>query len=188
MKLYYTKQLNLPSFEEYFESLPEDRYHSATVVGDDMKLKVVKSIRSAKHVSLPDENWIAQYCLHHATVINREAFNFKLDDRLDEGRMSYIVYEKDDHYIWHHDVTSSTPPRKLSFSLLLNDDYEGGELQFATWHFGQYGTKMSPLVKTVKTPAGTMVVFPSHHPHRVTPVTKGVRKCLVGCVVGSPLQ
>ena len=33
---------------------------------------------------------------------------------------------------------------------------------------------------------GSMIIFPSHIWHRVKPVTKGIRKSLVGWIVGNP--
>ena len=65
--------------------------------------------------------------------------------------------------------------RKISFSLLLNDDYEGGELQILKHPSG--------LTKVPKK-AGTLVIFDSNCYHRVTPVKKGRRDVLVGWVIG----
>jgi PKHD-type hydroxylase len=65
--------------------------------------------------------------------------------------------------------------RKLSFSLLLNDDYEGGELEIPG----------SPGQEDVFVPVrNTAIFFPSSMPHCVKPVTKGIRKSLVGWVHG----
>ena len=69
--------------------------------------------------------------------------------------------------------------RKISFSILLNDpsEFEGGKL----------------LLNTARVPIelqmnkGDMVLFPSFTPHSVTPVTKGVRKALVGWICGPNL-
>lgn len=51
----------------------------------------------------------------------------------------------------------------------LNDDYEGGKLDFC-----QLGITFNPK-------AGDMIIFPSYFEfeHAVTPVTRGTRKCLV---------
>jgi PKHD-type hydroxylase len=66
--------------------------------------------------------------------------------------------------------------RKLSFSVMLTDpgDYKGGELLLKT------------SFKPMKTPKkrGTVVFFPSFVLHEVTPVTEGIRKTLVGWVLG----
>jgi PKHD-type hydroxylase len=67
--------------------------------------------------------------------------------------------------------------RKLSFSLQLSDpeDYTGGEVQF-----------MDNSRKTYFAPKqrGTLIMFDSRTPHRVRKVKSGMRKSLVGWVVG----
>ena len=59
----------------------------------------------------------------------------------------------------------------LSVVGVLNDDYEGGE--FIMWQ----DTK-------IELPAGSIMIFPSNfmYPHKVTPVTKGVRYSYVSWV------
>ena len=70
--------------------------------------------------------------------------------------------------------------RKISFSILLNDpsEFEGGELKF---HFCK-----DPVTATLEK-KGDMILFPSFLPHSVQPVTRGVRKSLVGWVGGPNL-
>jgi PKHD-type hydroxylase len=57
----------------------------------------------------------------------------------------------------------------ISCTLFLNEpaDYDGGELTVED----TYGAK------TVKLPAGHMILYPSSSLHQVTPVTRGVRLC-----------
>lgn len=83
--------------------------------------------------------------------------------------------DKNGHYTWHIDTSArynGGHVRKLSFSLGLSHRhaYEGGVLEI------KYGCK--PFQYQIG--KGDMVVFPSFLLHRVTPVTKGVRKTLVG--------
>ena len=68
-----------------------------------------------------------------------------------------------------HTDNSDTSPRVLSCSLILNDDYEGGNFAFFG---GEY---------IVPKKAGSAVVFPSNFcfPHAVTPVTKGNRHAVI---------
>ncbi len=70
--------------------------------------------------------------------------------------------------------------RKISFSILLNDpsEFEGGKLLF---HISKDPVEAQLEKK------GDMVLFPSFIPHSVTPVTKGVRKALVGWICGPNL-
>ena len=63
----------------------------------------------------------------------------------------------------HHDVA------QVSASVRLNDDYEGAELEFPRQN-----------VTNVSVPVGTLLAWPSlvTHPHRSTPITKGVKYSL----------
>jgi len=63
----------------------------------------------------------------------------------------------------------SATKRQISGIILLNDDFEGGELKF-------YKKMYQPELKK-----GTCILFPSNmlFPHRVTPVTKGTRYSIV---------
>jgi len=70
--------------------------------------------------------------------------------------------------------------RKLSMSVILNDNFEGGGFEFAT-----YG-KEECTISVVEATAGSVIVFPSHMEHRVVPVTKGIRYSVVTWFVGPP--
>ncbi len=72
--------------------------------------------------------------------------------------------------------------RKLSMTLVLNDDFEGGALEFATIFEGEC------LITPIKAKAGDMIFFPSGLEHRVAPVTKGVRYSLVSWFCGPPVR
>ena len=74
------------------------------------------------------------------------------------------------HKFEEHVDTYGAAPRILSASIVLNDDYEGGELTF--W---QDKHKVSDMA------TGDAVVFPSNftYPHQVKPITAGTRYVLV---------
>lgn len=93
----------------------------------------------------------------------------------------YSVYNKNDHYDWHIDrrpVHQGEDEKKLSFSLILNENYEGGELEF----------KDSNENISLNLNKGDMVIFPSTLSHRVKPVTNKIRKSLVGWMLGPRLK
>ena len=109
-------------------------------------------------------------------------WNFSLKEFED---LQYTIYNVDGHYDWHVDNHSKPYNngmiRKLSFSICLNDEFEGGDFDLG---------RPSPLtgktnIETFKLKKGEMIVFPSHTWHKVNKVTKGIRKTLVGWVVGS---
>ena len=73
--------------------------------------------------------------------------------------------------------------RKLSMTVLLNDNYEGGEFQFATLNNEKCKID-TPKFNTT----GSIVVFPSDMEHRIAPVTKGIRYSLVVWFLGPPFK
>jgi len=87
-------------------------------------------------------------------------------------------------YGWHVDSFQDQGfVRKLSVSIQLSDPstYDGGELQWC-W-FGSSEGQRIPKPEGLSL-RGSVVVFPSYHLHRVTPVTRGERWSLVGWVRG----
>ena len=97
----------------------------------------------------------------------------------------YSIYEKDDHYDWH--IDSHAKPyddgliRKLSFTLCLNNEFEGGDFSICDPHPISNKTN----IETFKLKKGEMIIFPSHTWHKVDKITEGTRKSLVGWVVGN---
>ena len=79
-------------------------------------------------------------------------------------------------YNWPKSKILHQKTRKISMSLMLNDDYEGGELEIMD-------TPPQP-----KWGVGQMVFFPSYQYHEVKPVTKGTRYSLVLWFLGPPLR
>lgn len=75
--------------------------------------------------------------------------------------------------------------RKLSVTVSLNDpsEYTGGNLRF---DFGpHFEGKRYHTCKEIR-PRGSVIVFPSHIQHQVTPVTSGTRYSLVAWNLGQP--
>ena len=111
--------------------------------------------------------------------INRNHFGFSNIQITEQAQVS--EYSKGQFYDWHTDNTidmdTEPPVRKLSMTLLLNDpsEFEGGNLEIA-------GKKMSHMKQ------GYAAIFASFLQHRVTPVTKGVRKALVVWFSGEPFK
>ena len=96
--------------------------------------------------------------------------------------LQYTEYHAEDtgFYNWHTDVNwlgQDDADRKLSVTIQLSDpdEYEGGDFEF------QFipGPEQEAAKKK-----GTILIFPSHQIHRVTNVTKGVRKSLVAWFEG----
>lgn len=94
--------------------------------------------------------------------------------------MQITRYKVGQYYGFHTDgngferMPVSNKVRKLSMSILLNDKFEGGEFEFIN-------------ESKVNIKKGCAVIFPSWIPHRVNPVTKGVRYSLVVWHGGEPV-
>lgn len=87
-------------------------------------------------------------------------------------------------YDWHidqHPKIQQGVVRKISMSLFLNEDYEGGEFDLEIYKPG-----VKQRFVTFKPPAGSAIFFLADQWHRVRPVTAGQRKSLVAWFYGPP--
>lgn len=84
------------------------------------------------------------------------------------------------HFHWHDDYSHEREdaPRKLTVVIQLSDghEYEGGD-------FEVFGARVETAPRTL----GTIYCLPSFVPHRVTPVTAGVRAVVVAWIAGPRL-
>lgn len=141
--------------------------------------RVDDNIRKSK-VSWLNNNsrtsWLYDRMAYIARQLNGQFFDFDLYGFVED--FQYTVYgPENDHYTWHMDKgRMGSSPRKLSLVLQLSDpsEYDGGDLEIWT------GTEPRVLDKT----KGYVHAFPSFIMHRVTPVTRGIRKSLVIWVAG----
>lgn len=130
----------------------------------------------------PDENshWLFQRLSEIIPRANYDHFGYDI-----EGieAVQYTKYGQNQHYTWHTDcgVGPWMPhERKISVTIMLDDpeSYEGGELEVAIG-----GNPDSPAI--LKPKKGEAVFFSSWMPHRVRPVTSGMRRSLVIWVLGA---
>jgi PKHD-type hydroxylase len=116
--------------------------------------------------------WFSKRLQDLVYYVNNEYFQFKLTLITDIGVVEYL---KDGFFTKHLDIgKDKISLRKLSVVTFLSDpnDYEGGRLCF------------EPSGQAPKQERGSVVIFPSYLPHRVEPVTDGVRYTLVAWCVG----
>lgn len=156
-------------------------YHDATIIGDSASGEKSLDVRSSKIKWIPhsnDWNWLYNKFQDMITEANDELWNFNIYDIVEE--IQYTEYHASDkgHYDWHQDIgPGDASLRKISLTVQLTDSdlYEGGDLEI--WQGGEVRDK---------TPRGSgiVIIFPSYMMHRVTPVTKGVRRSLVLWVGG----
>jgi len=115
---------------------------------------------------------------------NRDVYGFDLSYLPDLQFTTYHeTFGRGGHYDWHQDVfwkgdpTPKTTHRKLSIIIQLSNPstYEGGDLELDVYE---------PPNRWEIRKQGMMIVFPSFHYHKITPVTKGTRHSLVGWYEG----
>ena len=152
------------------------------------------------------EQWLFNMILPYVDEANERAgWNWKWDQC---EAAQFTQYEVGGYYNWHMDGQSDEDGaykevdkegkklspnwvgkvRKLSVTLTLNDNYEGGDFEILS---DPYHDKETDIMSTqIRTPdikhPGSIVVFPGFLYHRVAPVTKGVRHSVVLWCLGPP--
>lgn len=88
---------------------------------------------------------------------------------VDSEGWQILKYGQNNHFVNHYD-DSKVFPRTVSMSYYLNEDYEGGEIEFP-----RFNLKIKPK-------ENQMVMFPSNYVynHSVHPVVSGTRYAVVG--------
>lgn len=123
-----------------------------------------------------ERTWPIDLILAALASINDEVFRYQLDVIAAHDRPSILRYDQEsaDHFRSHTDVGAGAPNRKLTFIVQLSDpgDYLGCDLVLSEQ--GQVMTRER----------GMLIVFPSFAHHRVTPILRGRRYCIVGWVHG----
>lgn len=133
--------------------------------------------RKSKGCFVDDED-IYNIIWELADQVNCHSFwNFEID-KIES--LQHTLYEEGGFYDWHIDESQWTPfkrdesrIRKISFTLLLNEDFDGGEFKILTDR-----EMLIPMRK------GDIIFFHSDMPHKVTKVRSGNRKSLVGWIQG----
>ena len=159
-----------------------------------------KEKRNSQNAWIPTNHWVGGFLWHYIQRANRENFLYDLTC-IDGESMQYTRYGEGMFYDWHNDsglavqykprsvgnhgdavqedyINENTESvRKLSFALQLSshDDYEGGNVILLDEAGKKY---IAPRQR------GTVVLFDSRTQHRVNKVKSGVRKSIVGWVVG----
>jgi hypothetical protein len=94
---------------------------------------------------------------------------FQHDISLDAEGFQALKYEQGQRYVKHSDWDAACPGRTISVLIYLNDNFEGGELDFPF-----HDVRIAPQ-------AGTMVMFPSSfaYTHEALPVQTGTKYAIV---------
>ncbi len=168
--------VELITLERYCDGLVLE---SAQVLGDGYN-----SIRTSKvaWVERDTEATETLYLKMEKIVLRLNAEYFR-SDLSGLTTLQYAVYRQTEagYFDWHIDYArdSANPaqePRKITLSLQLSDaeSYDGCELEVRAAH----------LIDVAPRQRGTLVAFRANALHRVTPITRGVRKSLVAWAAG----
>jgi PKHD-type hydroxylase len=141
------------------------------------------SIRSSRVSWLNKHEWIRQNLFQYVNHANIHVFRLNVCDMAEVQYTEYHASENG-HYDFHHDIDwqrNDGFDRKISVTVQLSDpsEYEGGDFVF---------TETSTPEPDQAKQKGSVLVFPSYLVHKVTPVTKGVRKSLVAWFEGPQWQ
>jgi predicted 2-oxoglutarate/Fe(II)-dependent dioxygenase YbiX len=174
----------------------EDQMQQSILYGGSVDLKK----RNSQNAWIPAGHWVSGFLWNYVQLSNRSNFLYDIDC-IDMNSLQYTKYQEGQFYGWHNDagLTNCYKPktndtsgkewiddkintefemvRKLSIVMQLSDpeDYEGGNLQLLDENGKSY---FAPRQR------GTVIIFDSRTQHRVLKVTKGIRRSIVGWVVG----
>jgi PKHD-type hydroxylase len=172
--------LRLSKLYDFQEALTQDEIEM------NNSEKKEDTIRKSNIKWMPPEadktEWMYEKLMHMALEANSNYWKFDLSHWKDAIQYTEYNGEEEGGYDWHLDVGAHPlNHRKISITVQLSDpaDYEGGDLEI--WVGGKEPMK-APKEK------GAVVMFPSYLMHRITPVTKGVRKSLVLWVGGNTFR
>ena len=153
-------------------------YDVGTTIGD-RNPETVKTIRNTETFplyslspSLTNAHW-ANLLIHYFRIaFDNYKKKFPYVDYKRILDLSILKYETGGFYNFHIDHAEAIP-RTLSVIILLNNDYEGGNLTFLD--------QASKQEKIIENKVGRLILWPSNfiYPHCVTPVTKGTRYSIV---------
>jgi PKHD-type hydroxylase len=156
-------------------------YQDASIGGDETS-QLDESIRKSriKWIHHDDRSWwVYDKLVKHIEEANK-TWGFAINSIIDAIQYTEY-YEGGGHYDWHMDVGNHPMNnRKISVTIQLSspDDYEGGDLEFWVGRTPDKAPREHLLA----------ILFPSYLMHRVTPITKGVRKSLVVWVGGDTFR
>ena len=178
---YYQDLFNKQECEKIIESSLKLEKLDAKV-GDQDNVK--HQIRKNSVSWLPSDDlefeWIFRKITDAVSQLNDQFWQFDLDYI---EILQFTHYDQPgDFYNLHSDILhSGTHYRKMSFSLQLSDpeSYEGGDLEFF---------ESTDVFQPSKREQGTLIMFPSFVPHRVSPIRNGKRYSLVGWVCGKSFK
>lgn len=176
---YFTQGFSKQELNKIEEDVATLTYQDGTTAGGS------KEVRSSKIKWVPQNDqwhWLYEKLSNYAVQANIALWNFELNAIPEQIQYTEYYATDNGHYDWHADIgPGMLSKRKISITVQLSepDEYEGGDLELFM------GGSMEGPFTQAKREAGLVFLFPSFMMHRVTPVTRGVRKSFVIWLGGS---
>ena len=154
------------------------RFHKSQTIGEvSVGDPTVQSIRTNYSLSLSKEAMNNEeyrkinnkFYEHMISAVSSYCNIFAIEQQIvDAEDYQLLKYSGGQHYGAHYDGGTESK-RAVSPILYLNDNYEGGEIEFVN-----FGIKIKPK-------AGSLLVFPSNYAYRhiAHPVTSGTKYAIV---------
>jgi PKHD-type hydroxylase len=178
---WFERGFSIDEINRTLELTAKFNYEEAVTFGTDSPNDEIRKSR-LKWInnSHTDAKWLYSKVLDLVKTANSNLWNFDLISSPES--IQYTEYhEGGGHYGYHVDIgPGSASHRKVSLVVQLSDpsEYEGGEFEILRG--------MNP--EKLPNNQGAVLLFPSYLLHRVTPVTRGIRRSLVLWVGGSPFR
>jgi hypothetical protein len=182
----YDDVLPLNTLSNFIRYVNTVEFQQTKVGGNEGEGKVDFNIRRTFAYPLTNLHKNSLTTVHWYSLLfrffNSKLQEYKKDLKIDDFPWENIVsievlkYENTGFYTWHSDHFSKSP-RTMSCILMLNNDYEGGNICFRNPDTtGEWSVEVKP---------NRMIVWPSNflYPHTVKPVTKGTRYSVVAWAI-----
>lgn len=176
--------------DRIIDKVPDDSdaWNKGTIRGENNEGKTDTSVRNVDlaHIGNLRNADLSRDLMYVASQVNAQYFGYDIYDIVQMDLLRYqggLQDGEDQFYDWHVDTnfwgkgSEGHIHRKITMIIQLSDgsDYEGGDLEFKD--------------NTIKEghdfrARGSVILFPAPWSHRITPVTKGLRRSLVAWVEG----
>lgn len=155
--------------EEFYDATVYDEKGSNAVVYHSSRNNLQTFIKPGSELDSLIYSKVSEGYQKWWSSINFELSQSSFFRNLNDTGYQINKYEIGQYYNYHVDnsVTNNNQNRVLSIVIYINDDYEGGELQFPFY--------------TYKPSKGQGIFFPSDwlYPHKSCPILKGVKYSIV---------
>lgn len=153
---------------------------TASLAGGSVDL----AFRDSRSVWLEEDDVTREYYDYFEQAMLKANASFFQFDITSITKLQYARYDVGHYFNWHLDVRYEpvVPPDeyvKFVTVLMLSgpDEYEGGELVLNTLGNAETATSF-------KLPRGEMILINPWIPHRINPITSGVRKTMLSTASG----